>query len=241
MVALLFSFARFITGYPFCHSLRRLGPGRHAYSLRELVTYNKRVSTSPQPDLAEAPDADPMSHLGPIYTIGHSTLPLDTFVATLHDIGALTLADIRTVPRSRTNPQYNLDSLPASLAASGIRHVHLARLGGLRGRTAFTQGESPNSAWRNASFRNYSDYALTPAFREGLAELEALAAEGPVAIMCAEAVWWRCHRRIVADYLLVAGVQVLDVIPPSAPEPHILTPFAVPQADGTIRYVAQPE
>jgi uncharacterized protein (DUF488 family) len=176
-------------------------------------------------------------HIGPIYTIGHSTLPLDAFVAVLRDVGALTLADIRTVPRSHTNPQYNLDSLPASLAVEGIEYVHLARLGGLRGRAVLPQSSSPNTAWRNSSFRNYADYALTPDFRLGLAELEALAVGRAVAIMCAEAVWWRCHRRIVADYLLVAGVPVFDVIPPAPPEPHVLTPFAVPQADGAIHYL----
>ncbi len=157
----------------------------------------------------------------------------------LHGAGVQVLADIRTIPRSRVNPQYNLDTLPASLAAAGIGYAHLARLGGLRGRTDL-QGTSPNTAWRNTSFRNYADYALTSDFREGLAELETLAAAGPVAIMCAEAVWWRCHRRIVADYLLVAGVQVFDIVPPAPPEPHELTLFAVPQTDGTIYYQNSP-
>jgi uncharacterized protein (DUF488 family) len=156
-------------------------------------------------------------------------------VAALHGAGVHLLADIRTVPRSRTNPQYNLDTLPAALDAAGIGYAHLARLGGLRGRISL-QGTSPNTAWRNPSFRNYADYALTAPFREGLAELKALAGAGPVAIMCAEAVWWRCHRRIVADYLLVAGVEVMDIVPPAPPEPHQLTPFAIPQAGGAIYY-----
>jgi uncharacterized protein (DUF488 family) len=176
-----------------------------------------------------------MLHIGPIYTIGHSTLPLEAFVAALHGAGVQALADIRTMPRSRTNPQYNFDTLPASLAAAGIGYAHLVKLGGLRGRTDL-QRPSPNTVWRNTSFRNYADYALTPPFREGLAELLALAAVGPVAIMCAEAVWWRCHRRIVADYLLVADVPVFDLVPPAPPELHRLTPFAIPQADGTIYY-----
>jgi Protein of unknown function, DUF488 len=185
---------------------------------------------------------NPLTHsVEPIFTIGHSTLPLDAFATALHDAGVRVLADIRTVPRSRTNPQYNLNSLPAFLATANIQYAHLARLGGLRGRTTLPQGLSPNMAWRNTSFRNYADYALTSVFRQGLVELEALAAPGPVAIMCAEAVWWRCHRRIVADYLLVAGVQVFDMIPPVPPKPHDLTPFAVPQADGTIYYQAPPE
>ena len=183
-----------------------------------------------------------MTHsVGPIHTIGHSSLPLDAFVTTLHDNRVRLLADIRTVPRSRTNPQYNLDSLPATLATAGIRYAHLDRLGGLRGRTQLSQGLSPNNAWRNASFRNYADYALTSCFQQGLAELEILAASGIVAIMCAEAVWWRCHRRIVADYLLVASIPVLDVIPPAPPKPHDLTSFAVPQADGLIYYQVPPE
>ncbi|MEO8288263.1 MAG: DUF488 domain-containing protein [Chloroflexota bacterium] len=160
-------------------------------------------------------------------------------MAELHNCGVRVLADIRSIPRSRTNPQYNLDSLPAFLAAAGIGYAHLALLGGLRGRTGL-QGTSPNIAWRNTSFRNYADYALTFDFRKGLAELETLVAAGPVAIMCAEAVWWRCHRRIVADYLLVAGVEVFDIVPPSPPEPHELTLFAVPQTGGTIYYQDSP-
>ncbi len=177
-----------------------------------------------------------MAEPGPIYTIGHSTLAQNEFIAVLQSYGIGLLADIRTVPRSRTNPQYNLDALPAALAEAGIGYTHLARLGGLRGRRKdLPAGESPNGAWQNTSFRNYADYALTPAFAGGLAELIALAT-GPTAIMCAEAVWWRCHRRIVADYLLVRGVPVRDLIPPAPPEAHKLTPFACVQPDGTILY-----
>lgn len=175
----------------------------------------------------------------PIYTIGHSTLPLEAFLIALNSAGVRVLADVRTIPRSRTNPQYNLDTLPAVLAAANIEYAHLARLGGRRGPTDL-QRPSPNTAWRNISFRNYADYALTSDFRKGMAELETLATGRPVAIMCAEAVWWRCHRRIVADYLLVAGSQVFDIVPPAPPEPHRLTPFAVPQADGTIYYQDPP-
>ncbi|MBF6614338.1 MAG: DUF488 domain-containing protein [Chloroflexi bacterium] len=160
-------------------------------------------------------------------------------MAALHNSGVQVLADIRSIPRSRVNPQYNLDALPAFLAAVGIGYAHLARLGGLRGRSDL-QGTSPNTGWRNTSFRNYADYALTSDFRKGLAELETRAAAGPVAIMCAEAVWWRCHRRIVADYLLAAGVEVFDVIPPAPPALHKLTLFAVLQTDGTIYYQNSP-
>ncbi|HEY8291342.1 MAG TPA: DUF488 domain-containing protein [Thermomicrobiales bacterium] len=173
-----------------------------------------------------------------IYTIGHSTLPLGDFVALLHTYGITVLADIRTVPRSRTNPQYNTETLGLSLAVAGIHSVHLARLGGLRGRRKdLPSGVSPNDGWHNTSFRNYADYAMTPPFREGLDELLALAV-APTAIMCAEAVWWRCHRRIVADYLIVRGVSVLDIVPPAPAKPHALTPFARPQPDGTILYPA---
>ena len=190
------------------------------------------AARTPDVRLAEARHAEP----GSIFTVGHSTLPLLSFLALLQRHGIGTLADIRTVPRSRTNPQFNLDTLPDALAAGGIRHVHLARLGGLRGRQRDLPGEeSPNPGWQNQSFRNYADYALTPAFQEGLAELLTLT-PAPVAIMCAEAVWWRCHRRIVADYLVARGVPVLDILPPGPPEPHRLTAFAQLQPDGTILY-----
>ena len=146
------------------------------------------------------------------------------------------LVDIRTVPGSRANPQYNAEPFAAALAAQRVRYRHLARLGGLRGRRQdLPHGASPNAGWLNARFRNYADYALTPPFRDGLDELLALA-DAPTAIMCAEAVWWRCHRRIVADYLLVRGVALLDLVPPAPPKPHQLTAFARSQPDGTILY-----
>ena len=171
-----------------------------------------------------------------IYTLGHSTLPLTDFLALLHTYAITVLADIRTVPRSRANPQYNAEALTTSLATEGVRYVHLAQLGGLRGRRKdLPTGVSPNDGWENASFRNYADYALTPPFRDGLDVLLALA-DAPTAIMCAEAVWWRCHRRIVADYLVVRGVPVDDLVPPAPPQPHQLTAFARPQPDGTIYY-----
>src|SRR5690606_23770756 len=117
------------------------------------------------------------------------------------------LVDVRTVPRSRTNPQFNRDVLGAALAACQIGYAHSAALGGLRGRQQ-AAGPSPNGMWENASFRNYADYALTAPLREGLADLRDLGARQRTAIMCAEAVWWRCHRRIIADYLLAAGETV---------------------------------
>jgi uncharacterized protein (DUF488 family) len=169
-----------------------------------------------------------------IYTIGHSTRPLDEFAALLRPFGVELVIDIRTVPRSRANPQYDRDTLEAGLGACGLRYRRLATLGGLRSRRK--DGASPNTLWRNASFRNYADYAMTAEFRSGLAELRRLGAEQPAAIMCAEAVWWRCHRRIVADYLLIAGDEVVHIMGKEKAEPARLTSGAVPLGDGAILY-----
>lgn len=162
----------------------------------------------------------------PIYTIGHSTRPVGEFLELLCAQGITRLVDIRTVPKSRRNPQYWHDTLAASLEEVGIGYSYLKELGGLRKR----REDSPNTAWRNASFQGYADHMLTEEFRSGLEELLALAEE-PTAIMCAEAVPWRCHRRLVADALLVRGVTVLEIISASEPKEHQLTPFAV--VDGT--------
>ena len=172
-----------------------------------------------------------------IFTIGHSTRPVAELVGLLRSNGVDLLVDIRSVPRSRTNPQFNTDALPAPLAAAGIGYGHLRALGGLRHRPKGTP-PSRNTLWRNEAFRNYSDYAATPAFRAGLDELLALAERHRPAVMCAEAVWWRCHRRIVSDYLLSRGVEVRHILGPAEPEPASLTPGAVPQPDGTILYSA---
>ncbi|MGH7093435.1 MAG: DUF488 family protein, partial [Stellaceae bacterium] len=153
------------------------------------------------------------------------------------EAGVDLLVDIRTVPRSRFNPQFNTDALPATLAAAGVGYRHLAALGGLRHHPKDAP-PSRNTAWRNKAFRNYADYAETPVFRAGLGELLALAREHTPAIMCAEAVWWRCHRRIVTDYLLAAGVAVRHILAPGKIEPASLTPGAEKQPDGTIRYPA---
>ncbi len=161
----------------------------------------------------------------PFFTIGHSTRALPEFVALLLEAGVDTVADVRSVPRSRTNPQYNRETLPGSLAQLGIGYVHLAKLGGLRGHRS-GDGPSPNGWWENASFRNYADYAMTALFREGLAELRALGSARRVAMMCAEAVWWRCHRRIIADYLLVEGEEVRHLLGPGHVEEAHLTASA---------------
>jgi uncharacterized protein (DUF488 family) len=168
-----------------------------------------------------------------IFTIGHSTRSLEEFVGLLKENGVDAVADVRTVPRSRKNPQFNAESMPGALGSHAILYRHLAALGGLRKRQA---GLSPNGAWRNQSFRNYADYALTPAFRVGLEELRALATERTVAIMCAEAVWWRCHRRIVTDYLLVAGEPVRHILGPGKAEGARPTPGSVTTADGRVTY-----
>ena len=146
-----------------------------------------------------------------IYTVGHSTRSLDELIVVLRQWAVQTVVDVRTVPRSRTNPQFNADSLPAALAGAGLGYRHLAALGGLRGRRQ-DGGPSCNTAWENAGFRNYADYAQTPAFASGLEELLAFAAASTCAIMCAEAVWWRCHRRIITDYLLARAVPVLHIM-----------------------------
>ncbi|NYF97089.1 DUF488 family protein [Janibacter cremeus] len=162
-----------------------------------------------------------------IWTIGHSTRPIEEFIGLLSTQGITRLVDIRTVPKSRRNPQYWHDALAASLGAAGIGYTYLEELGGLRRR----RPDSPNTAWRNASFQGYADHMLTEEFHAGLEALMALAQEDSCAIMCAEAVPWRCHRRLVADALLVRGYTVLEIISGATPKEHRLTPFAA--VDGT--------
>jgi uncharacterized protein (DUF488 family) len=129
----------------------------------------------------------------------------------MHEVGVDLLVDVRSIPRSRTNPQFNADALAGTFAEAGIAYRHLPALGGLRHRTKATE-PSPNTLWRVAAFRYYADYAGTDVFRTGLDELRALARDHRCAIMCAEAVWWRCHRRIIADYLLARGVAFQSCI-----------------------------
>ncbi|MFC4373551.1 DUF488 family protein [Nocardia halotolerans] len=157
-----------------------------------------------------------------VYTIGHSTRTADEFVGLLHDYGVTQLVDIRTVPRSRHNPQFGRETLPETLAAAGIHYVYLAALGGLR----HTEAGDLNAGWRNASFRSYANYMQTPEFAAGMDELVDLAGARRTAIMCAEAVPWRCHRSLVGDALLVRDVQVRDIMSPTRAPEHTMTSFA---------------
>ncbi|HEY3916196.1 MAG TPA: DUF488 domain-containing protein [Stellaceae bacterium] len=176
-----------------------------------------------------------------IFTIGHSTRPLAAFIEALKAAGVDALADIRRFPASRRYPHFNGDNLAPALAAAGIAYRHFPALGGRRGKRA-DGVPSPHTLWRVETFRNYADYAETPEFRAAFDALAAMGRTSTPAIMCAEAVWWQCHRRIVADYLLAAGFAVEHIFDAKKREPATLTPGAVPRADGTILYEgAQPQ
>jgi len=145
---------------------------------------------------------------------------------------------VRTVPRSRTNPQYNRDTLPAALAAHGVGYEHLAALGGLRSKRSGVPPET-NAFWQNQSFHNYADYAMSEVFRSALQDLVSLNGEsGPCAIMCAESLWWRCHRRIITDYLLAAGERVSHILPDGKVAPAQITEAAKTAPDGVLTYPA---
>jgi uncharacterized protein (DUF488 family) len=172
-----------------------------------------------------------------IFTVGHSTRTIAEFVALLAQVSVDLLVDVRSIPRSRTNPQFNADALPESLAAAGISYRLLPALGGLRHRKKGA-APSPNMFWQVMAFRNYADYAATDAFRAGLEELEALALDHRCAIMCAEAVWWRCHRRIIADYLLAEGFAVEHIMGLRKIDPANLTPGVQVLPGGILVYPA---
>ncbi len=161
--------------------------------------------------MRRAAEAEPLKARPVVYTIGHSTRTIPEFVTLLRQVAVEWVVDVRSIPRSRTNPQFNLDTLPGSLGAVGISYSHSPALGGRRHRPRGAP-PSPNTLWRNQSFRNYADYAQTDGFRGGLDELRALSSGHCCALMCAEAVWWRCHRRIIADYLLAEGVPVAHIM-----------------------------
>lgn len=173
----------------------------------------------------------------PIFTIGHSTRTVAELVVLLRQVDVGMLVDVRSIPRSRATPQFNLDVLPEALAAEGIGYRHLCALGGRR---SHPKGAPPstNTLWRVMAFRHYADYAETDAFRAGLDELLELSAVTRCAIMCAEAVWWRCHRRIIADYLLGRGIPVGHIMAVGQVTPATLTPGAQVHVGGTVRYPA---
>lgn len=178
------------------------------------------MSRHPSPQETEWPT-------GAVFTVGHSTLPIERFSALLHLYGIECLADIRTVPRSRHNPQFNSETLGPALKPQNIEYVPLPALGGLRR----ARKDSPNTGWRNTSFRGYADYMQTDEFAAGLGMLIHMSREKRTAIMCAEAVPWRCHRSLVADALVVRGIPAVEILSESSYRPHTLTPFA--RVDGT--------
>jgi uncharacterized protein (DUF488 family) len=173
------------------------------------------MSEHPPPQQAHWPE-------GAIFTLGHSTLPIERFVAVLQTYGIERLADIRTIPRSRHNPQFNDAALASSVTAQHVEYVHIKALGGLRRACK----DSPNTGWRNESFRGFADYMQTAEFQHALEALMRMSRQKPVAIMCAEAVPWRCHRSLVADALSVRGVPVVEILSENSYRMHTLTPFA---------------
>ena len=170
-----------------------------------------------------------------LYTIGHSTRTIGEFVALLQQVAVDTVVDVRAFPRSRTNPQFNAAPLTGSLMQAGMTYRHVRALGGRRHRSP-EAAPSPNTLWRNEAFRNYADYATTEVFRAGMDELRALIRDHCCAVMCAEAVWWRCHRRIIADYLLAEGIPVAHILGFHKVAPATLTAGARRWRGGTLVY-----
>lgn len=174
----------------------------------------------------------------PFFTIGHSTRPIEEFIELLTASEVALVVDVRSVPRSRTNPQFNRETLPESLSGYQIAYEHIAALGGLRPR-ASNIAPDVNGFWENQSFHNYADYAMSAEFRAGLDRLRQFGKTRRCAVMCAEAVWWRCHRRIIADYLLIAGDEVFHILGPGKIVPAGLTKVARPHPDGVLVYPAE--
>jgi uncharacterized protein (DUF488 family) len=156
-----------------------------------------------------------------LFTIGHSTHSVEEFIALLRAHGVARIVDVRSIPKSRHCPQFNIETMPAWLEQAGIGYVHLKALGGRR----YSRKGSLNTGWRNTSFRGYADYMGTAEFAQGLEELIALASEGSTAVMCAEAVPWRCHRRLIADAMTVRGWDVREIVSAAPAKRHELTPF----------------
>ena len=171
------------------------------------------------------------------HTIGHSNRTLDAFVALLREAAVERVVDVRAFPRSRTNPQFNIDVLPEGLEAAGVSYEHASALGGRRGKS----GPVPvgvNDFWTHQSFHNYADYALSGEFHDGLGQLVSEGHRQRCVVMCSEAVWWRCHRRIITDYLIARGEQVLHILGPGKIEEAHFNEGAVIHDDGTITYPA---
>ena len=171
----------------------------------------------------------------PFFTIGHSTRPRDVFIDLLQDADVSVVADVRAIPRSRANPQYNGESLSVSLPAAQIGYVHMAELGGRRGRQRNVPQDT-NAFWKNESFHNYADYAMGEEFHAALERLQHLGHSERCAIMCAETLWWRCHRRIISDYLIAAGEGVFHIIGPDHIAPAFMTRAATLGANGALAY-----
>ena len=169
-----------------------------------------------------------------VLTIGHSTRTLDKFIALLKAHKVTLVVDVRTIPRSRHNPQFNKNSLPGPLKKAGVGYVHMAGLGGLR----HAKPDSVNAGWRNASFRGYADYMQMPEFEKQIEELIQLAKEHRIALMCAEAVPWRCHRSLIGDALTVRGIRTEDIMGLNRRQLHTLTPFANVRST-TVTYPAE--
>jgi uncharacterized protein (DUF488 family) len=170
-----------------------------------------------------------------IYTIGHSTTPLANFIDILRQVSIDHLVDVRKIPRSRNNPQYNIDSLPLSLLEYQIGYTHIAALGGRRGRQRDVT-DGVNGFWVNRSFHNYADYAMTSEFRSGFDQLLDLSGQRQCAIMCAETVWWRCHRRIITDYLIASGERVYHILGKDHIDEAKITSGAQLQVDEVLTY-----
>lgn len=169
-----------------------------------------------------------------VYTVGHSTRPIDEFLGLLYEHAVTSVVDVRRFPGSRRHPQFSQEALRATLTSSGVGYLHKVELGGRRS----LQGGSPNTAWRNASFRAYADHMDSAGFQAALSELIELALQQRTAIMCAEVLPHRCHRRLIADALVARGAEVIHIISPGRSERHVLNPQAHLLEDGRLRYIA---
>jgi hypothetical protein len=209
---------------PVFNQKRHDRPSGHAQGIRAQETQRQTMTALRTKRTAVRVERSiPKKEPAPIVlTIGHSTRTLEEFISLLKSHSAVGVADVRTVPRSQHNPQFNKASFPKALKKVGLGYVHLPGLGGLR----HAKSDSVNLGWRNASFRGYADYMQTPEFEQSLVELLQLAKQNRIAIMCAEALPWRCHRSLIADALLVRGIHAEDIMSPTRRQVHTLTPFA---------------